>query len=192
MANKGEIHKGRLFVISAPSGAGKTTLIHHVLSRVENIAYSVSHTTRTPRAGETNGKDYFFVTEQEFLSLIDDGMMLEWAKVHGNYYGTSLGFVRDTLEKGTCLILDIDVQGAEQVMKFYPDCVSVFIMPPSMEELRHRLEQRGTDSQDMIKMRLENARMEMEKQSLYSHVLVNDDLDRAKEELFHIFQEQRK
>ncbi len=182
---------GILFVISAPSGAGKTTLIHSVLPKVENLSYSVSHTTRAPRQGEVNGKDYFFVTEQEFISLIDQNMMLEWAKVHGNYYGTSLGFVRDTLENGVNLILDIDVQGAKQVMKLYPDCVSIFIMPPSMETLRQRLEQRGTDSPDVIETRLKNAEEEMAQKDLYSHVLVNDQLGQAKSELYDIFQGQK-
>ncbi len=182
---------GTLFVISAPSGAGKTTLIRSVLPKVENLSYSVSHTTRVPREGEINGKDYFFVTEQEFISLIDQNMMLEWAKVHGNYYGTSLGFVRDTLENGANLILDIDVQGAEQVRKIYPDCVSIFIMPPSMETLRQRLEQRGTDSPDVIDIRLKNAEKEMARKDMYSHVLVNDLLEQAVSELYDIFQGQR-
>ncbi len=179
---------GILFVISAPSGAGKTTLIQSVLPRVENLSYSVSHTTRAPRDGEINGKDYFFVTEQEFLSLIDQNMMLEWAKVHGNYYGTSLAFVRDTLKNGANLILDIDVQGAKQVMTLYPDCVSIFIMPPSMKTLRQRLEQRGTDAPDVIETRLKNAEEEMAQKDLYSHVLVNDQLEQAISDLYDIFQ----
>ncbi len=179
---------GILFVISAPSGAGKTTLIQSVLPRVENLSYSVSHTTRAPRDGEINGKDYFFVTEQEFLSLIDQNMMLEWAKVHGNYYGTSLAFVRDTLKNGANLILDIDVQGAKQVMTLYPDCVSIFIMPPSMKTLRQRLEQRGTDAPDVIGTRLKNAEEEMAQKDLYSHVLVNDQLEQAISDLYDIFQ----
>lgn len=179
---------GTLFVISAPSGAGKTTLIRSVLPKVENLSYSVSHTTRVPREGEINGKDYFFVTEQEFISLIDQNMMLEWAKVHGNYYGTSLAFVRDTLKNGANLILDIDVQGAKQVMTLYPDCVSIFIMPPSMKTLRQRLEQRGTDAPDVIETRLKNAEEEMAQKDLYSHVLVNDQLEQAISDLYDIFQ----
>ncbi|MFN2436920.1 MAG: guanylate kinase, partial [Desulfotignum sp.] len=137
---------GRLFVISAPSGAGKTTLIKQVIGRFPGVSYSVSHTTRPPRPGEIHGKDYFFVSREVFGQMIDAQAWLEWAPVHANFYGTSRTFVREQLAAGKHLLLDIDVQGARQIMDSGLDSVTVFIMPPSLEVLRDRLESRGTDS----------------------------------------------
>ena len=178
---------GRLFVISAPSGAGKTTLIQKVRNNFPSLSYSVSHTTRAPRNGEKEGQDYFFVDVPAFESLIEDGQMLEWAKVHDNFYGTSRAFVSDTLEQGESLLLDIDVQGAFQVMDSGLDPVSIFIMPPSMEELERRLTGRGTDATEVIARRLKNAQGEIQAKDRYDHVLVNDDLDRAAGELAALF-----
>jgi guanylate kinase len=179
--------KGKLFVISAPSGAGKTTLIKQVLNRFKTLAYSVSHTTRSPRAGEQDQKDYFFITPPEFEEKIARGDWLEWARVHDNYYGTSKEFVTTCLEKGQSLLLDIDVQGADQVMSSNLDLVTIFILPPSFKALAHRLEKRGTDSRDVIARRLENARTEMDQKDKYRHVIVNDDLESAVEALCEIF-----
>ncbi|MCG8566683.1 MAG: guanylate kinase [Desulfobacterales bacterium] len=178
---------GTLFVVSAPSGAGKTTLIQQVLNRFSALSYSVSHTTRSPREGEVHGEDYFFVTIPEFEALIEAGQMLEYAQVHDNYYGTSKTFVADTLDQGKSLLLDIDVQGAKQIMDSGLNPVSIFIMPPSMDELKRRLEGRGTDAPGVIARRLENATGEMAARDAYDHVLVNDDLDRAVAELSRIF-----
>lgn len=183
--------KGHLFVVSAPSGTGKTTLCHLLLEAFEGISYSVSHTTRPPRAGEVHGKDYFFVTKEAFESMIRNNDLLEWAEVHGNYYGTSLGFIRDSLEQGLDILLDIDVQGAAQVVTLFPDAVTIFIMPPSMEALNRRLEKRGLDSRDVIQTRLRNAEEEIEKKDTYRHVLVNDNLETAKNELFDIIRSYR-
>ncbi len=180
--------KGTLFVVSAPSGAGKTTLVTRVLNRFPRLSYSVSHTTRQPRTGEVHGKDYFFVTPDEFRGMVDRGMMLEWAKVHDNYYGTSRAFVEKTLEKGDSLIMDIDVQGAYQIMDADLKSVSIFIMPPSMEVLEQRLKNRRTEPKDVIAMRLENARKEIAQKDRYTHVIVNDQLDRAVEEICAIFE----
>lgn len=180
--------KGNLFVISAPSGAGKTTLIGQVLKRFPQLSYSISHTTRAPRKGETHGRDYFFITEQEFQSRITRDQWIEWALVHGNYYGTSKAFVSEELKKGKSLLLDIDVQGAKQVMNFEPGLVSVFILPPSMEVLRQRLEKRGTDSPSVISHRMANAQWEMAQQSAYGHVIVNDEIDQAVTDLCKIFE----
>jgi guanylate kinase len=180
--------KGTLFVISAPSGAGKTTLIRQVLKRFPQLSYSISHTTRLPRNGETHGQDYFFITEQEFQSRISQEQWIEWAQVHGNYYGTSRAFVSEELKKGKHLLLDIDVQGARQIMKFEPGVVSIFILPPSMDILRQRLENRGTDSPSVISQRMENAQWEMAQQSAYDHVIVNDDFDQAVVDLCEIFE----
>ncbi len=181
---------GKLFIVSAPSGAGKTTLVGYVLKRFETLSYSVSHTTRSPRAGEQDGVDYFFISPKEFEQKIEQGQMLEWAKVHDNYYGTSKQFVEDCLAKGNSLLLDIDVQGGFQIMASDFEPVSVFIMPPSFEELKTRLLGRGTDSTTVIEKRLANAKQEMEQKHRYHHVLMNDDLDGAIEKLCDIFKKE--
>ncbi len=181
---------GKLFVISAPSGAGKTTLIRQVLNRFNRLSYSVSHTTRHPRKNEQDGRDYFFVSTEAFEQKINQGDLLEWAKVHDNYYGTSREVVKNTLDRGLSLLLDIDVQGAGQIMSSGLDPVTIFIMPPSFETLSHRLEGRGTDSKDVITKRLENAKFEMAQKDLYQHVVVNDDLDEAIETLCLIFEKE--
>lgn len=181
---------GKLFVISAPSGAGKTTLVRKVLSRFKNLSYSVSHTTRSPRKNEQEGFDYFFITLDEFERKIRLDLWLEWAKVHDNYYGTSKKFVKTCLEKGRNLLLDIDIQGAGQLMESDLDLVSIFIMPPSFKVLSQRLEDRGTDSREVIAGRLENAKLEMARKDRYQYVVVNDDLDEAIEELCLIFKKE--
>ena len=182
--------KGRLFVISAPSGAGKTTLIQQVMVRFPGVSYSVSHTTRLPRPGEIDGKDYFFVTEQMFTQMIDAGEWLEWARVHGHYYGTSRGFVQKQLAAGNHLLLDIDVQGARQIMDAGLDPVTIFILPPSVEVLRQRLETRCTDSAQTIALRLENAKKEIALTHLYQYVVKNDDLTTAADQLCGIFDQE--
>ncbi len=178
---------GKLFVISAPSGAGKTTLVGRVLSRFKSLSYSVSHTTRNPRKNEQDGVDYFFISLAEFEQKISLDLWLEWAKVHGNYYGTSKKFVRNCLGKGRSLLLDIDIQGARQIMDSDLDLISIFILPPSFEVLSQRLENRGTDSREVIARRLKNAKLEMIQKDLYQYVVVNDDLDEAVKELCSIF-----
>lgn len=170
---------GRLFVVSAPSGAGKTTLCEAVRQRLPDLVYSVSATTRPPRKGETDGKDYFFVTEAQFRQGIADGLWAEWAKVHGNFYGTSHRFLENHLAAGRDVLLDIDVQGAEQICARYPRAITIFIMAPSMDELRRRLVDRGLDPPEVIAKRLDNARAEIDRSSMYRHVVVNDDLDTA-------------
>ncbi len=175
--------RGRLFIVSAPSGAGKTTLITRVLARFDQLSYSVSHTTRAPRGGEIHGKDYFFITTAEFQKLIDTGQMLEWARVHDNFYGTSRSFVEDRLNAGKSILLDIDVQGGRQIMGTDLKPVSVFILPPSLDVLEKRLRARGTDRPDVIQTRLANAGAEMAQHPFYDHVVVNDELAPALEEL---------
>jgi len=172
---------GDLFVISAPSGAGKTTILKEVFSQLKRIAFSVSHTTRAPRPGEVDGKDYFFVDEKSFLTLQKSGGFLEWAKVHGNYYGTSNKAVTDQLEKGMDIVLDIDVQGAEQIATSSLSATSIFVVPPSYEELKRRLTDRNTDAPEKIKLRLENAIAEITKADIYDFIIVNDDLIEAVE-----------
>jgi guanylate kinase len=177
-------------VISAPSGAGKTTLTRAVLETFPQVVYSVSHTTRPPRFGEVDGRDYFFISPAEFKAGIDKGQWLEWAKVHGHYYGTHMETALDAIRSGVHLLLEIDVQGACQVKQNYPDTVTIFIMPPSLEVLEHRLKQRGTDSDEVIHRRLENAQNEMEQKDAYRYCIVNDDLNEARTRLIEIFKKE--
>ena len=169
----------RLFVVSAPSGAGKTTLCQAARRRLPGLVYSVSSTTRRPRRGEIEGKDYFFVTEAHFRAGIDAGQWAEWARVHDNYYGTSARFLEDHLDAGRDVLLDIDVQGAAQILQRYPLAVTIFITAPSMAVLRQRLTARGLDDPAVIEKRLKNAQAEMDRQKMYRHVVVNDDLEVA-------------
>jgi guanylate kinase len=175
--------KGCLFILSAPSGAGKSTLCQAICRHFPDIQYSVSHTTRLPRPGETQGIDYHFITKDEFIHLIDSGQWAEWAQVHGNYYGTSASFLTRGLEAGKDILLDIDVQGMRRILEQYPSSVTIFIRPPSLKTLRERLESRGVDSPDIIETRMTNAKMEMAEAHRYRHVIVNDDLELATREL---------
>ena len=175
--------RGRLFIISAPSGAGKTTLREALCARQPDLAYSVSHTTRRPRQGEQDGVDYNFTSREDFVRGIKEDRWAEWAEVHENYYGTSARFISRCLDQGCFTLLDIDVQGTEKILNRFPEAVTIFIMPPSMEILEQRLTGRGTDAPEMIAKRLENARGEMDKRSIYKHILVNDDLETAVREL---------
>jgi len=184
-------NRGSLFIISAPSGAGKTTLTKAVLDRFVDILYSVSHTTRELRSGEQDGVDYYFITKDNFKEGINNGKWAEWAEVHGNYYGTSAEFIDKSLAAGRNILLDIDVQGTIQILEHYPDSITIFIMPPSFEILRERLELRGTDSQAAIERRLENAQKEMARKDLYRHVIVNDQLPDAVAELISIIEKYR-
>lgn len=167
---------GRLFVISAPSGAGKTTLCGHLMERFPQLAYSISHTTRPPRPGETDGVDYWFISQDDFESGIRSNRWVEYARVHEAYYGTSAETLADALGKGCDLLLDIDVQGARQIRRRFPDAVTIFILPPSMDELARRLRNRQSDSPDAIARRLVNAEEEMAAADEYDHVVVNDRL----------------
>lgn len=184
--DKADLKTGRLFVVSAPSGAGKTTLCTALLKAFPEIAYSISSTTRQPRAGETHGVDYFFVTQKDFEAGIKNGLWAEWAKVHDHYYGTSADFLDEMLQKGTHILLDIDVQGACQITDRYPDAITLFIMAPSLAVLRGRLEERGTDSRAVIEKRMINAEKEIACRKAYQHVVVNDDLDTAKATLISL------
>lgn len=168
---------GRLFVISAPSGAGKTTLLSRVMARIPGLAFSVSHTTRMPRPGETQGVDYHFVSRPEFLAMINAGRFLEHAEVHGNLYGTAKSGIRQQLEEGIDVILDIDVQGAAILRRTGQiEAAYVFIAPPNMAELEKRLRGRGTESEDRIQLRLQNARQELQAAGEYEYLLINEDL----------------
>jgi guanylate kinase len=176
----------KLFIVSAPSGAGKTTLVTQLLKRFPDLRYSISHTTRDPRPGEVHGKDYFFTDKNRFMEMVEAGQMLEWAQVHDNCYGTSAPFVQERLAAGQSVLLDIDVQGGRQIMDFGLDCASIFIMPPSLDVLEQRLRGRGTDTEEVIRTRLDNAKGEIVQKSFYKHVVVNDVLDDAVAELVDI------
>lgn len=174
---------GRLFILSAPSGAGKTTLCQALCRHFPDMLYSISHTTRLPRAGEIQGIDYHYIAKNEFLHLIESGEWAEWAEVHGNYYGTSASFLNQGLEAGKDILLDIDVQGMMKILKLYPSGITIFIRPPSLEALKERLNLRGADRPDTIEIRMANAKKEMAQAHRYRHVIVNDDLQLATREL---------
>lgn len=178
------LRKGRRFILSAPSGAGKTTLCRAILDRFPAMRYSVSHTTRKPRPGEVPGVDYFFISPDEFQKKLGANRWAEWASVHGNQYGTSADFLDAQAAAGRDVLLDIDVQGAKQILARYPNhTVAIFILPPSMDILKERLIVRGGDSEAEIEKRLSNAIEEMAQKDLYHHVIVNDQLPTAIEEL---------
>jgi guanylate kinase len=182
-----ELAAGDLFIVSSPSGGGKTTLISKLLTRhAGDLHFSVSHTTRSRRNGEENGREYHFVTAKEFRGMIGREEFLEWAEVHGNLYGTARKEVLPRLAAGQDVILDIDVQGVRQVKSKYPASIAVFILPPSAAELSRRLRARGLDDEGQIEKRLANAAREIDEVSQYDYAIINDDLDRALVELSSI------
>jgi guanylate kinase len=178
--------KGKLVVISAPSGAGKGTVIKCLLELRPEMAFSVSATTRAPRTGETDGVSYYFVTHDKFREMIDSGKFLEYAEYVGEFYGTPKAPIDECVEKGITVLLDIEIQGAKQVTERVPEAVTIFIVPPDMEELERRLRGRGTDSEEKLVARLKKARLELEEKSRYDHVVVNDEVLRAAEEILSI------
>lgn len=175
--------KGNLIIISSPSGGGKGTLIKEVLKIVPDIGYSVSFTTREVRAGEENGRDYFFVSRAKFDDLIALGEFLEYAEVHGNFYGTSINQVKTKIDSGQDVILEIDVQGAESVRETLPAAVSIFILPPSFEVLRNRLNARATEKLADLNLRLKNSFSEVRRFDEFEYVVVNDDVLEATADL---------
>lgn len=177
------MRKGNLFVLSGPSGAGKGTLVKRVLQRVPDAWVSVSATTRQPRPGEVDGRDYFFLGQPRFDELVSQGGFLEWAHVHGNSYGTLRSRVQDRIDHGSQVILEIDVQGAFQVKKAMPEAHLIFIEPPSLEELERRLRGRGTETEEVICNRMKTAEVELARKMEYDVQVVNDELERATEEL---------
>ncbi|MDX1598484.1 MAG: guanylate kinase [Marinobacter sp.] len=185
------VEQGTLYVISAPSGAGKTSLVAEMLRSDEKLGVSVSHTTRPMREGEQDGVNYHFVSRDEFEAMIGRGDFLEHADVFGNYYGTSQVWVRETLAKGRDVILEIDWQGAEQVRRVIPECVGIFIVPPSPEALRERLTGRGTDAPEVVERRLQEAAEECSHAVEFDYLVVNDDFGVALDDLLTIVRSQR-
>ena len=184
--------RGLMLVLSSPSGAGKSTIARNLLRDESSLSLSVSVTTRQRRGSEIEGKDYHFLSEKEFMLLRDNNELLEWAEVHGNYYGTPVAPVRKAMEEGRDMLFDIDWQGALQMFEAArADIVSIFILPPSMTELRNRLVRRAEDASDVIEKRLKNSRTEMEHWDDYDFVIINDDLDRAFLEVQAILKSER-
>jgi guanylate kinase len=182
---------GTLFVVSAPSGAGKTSLLKALVERDGQVKVSVSHTTRPMRPGEADGVDYHFVSRDEFVDMVNTAAFLEHAQVFGNYYGTSEAGIRSQLSRGEDVILEIDWQGARQVRSAFPEAVSIFILPPTPEDLQLRLGNRGQDSAEVIARRMGEAREEMSHYGEYDYILVNDRFDQALEELGTVISSQR-
>ena len=174
---------GNLIIISAPSGAGKTTLVNEVLQRIAHLRPSISYTSRPPRADEVEGEHYHFVSPEQFAAMIECDGFLEWAEVHGKFYGTSRTYVEKLLAEGNDVTLAIDVQGAAETKRLFPDAVSVFILPPSAEVLRARLAERATNAPADLQVRLQNALDEMARYVEFDYVIVNDDLKQAADEL---------
>ena len=182
---------GKLFVVTAPSGAGKTSLIDAVMREDPSLKISVSYTTRKPRPGEKDGVDYHFVDERSFRAMRERGEFLESAEVHGNHYGTAKKVILDAVARGEDIILEIDWQGAQQVRGLYPDCVGIFILPPSIEELERRMRVRAQDSDAVIRQRVANAREELAHAGEFKYVIINKDFETAQRELAGIIRHER-
>lgn len=179
------VKRGKVIVFSAPSGAGKTTLLDYLREQIPNVQYSISATTRKPRRGEIEGVHYFFLSEEEFKKRIEEELFAEWQLVHGNYYGTPRSYIEQTVEAGSHIVMDIDVYGKKKFDRVYPDATGILIVPPSMELLESRLRGRASDAEEVIVKRLNNAKTELAfatSEGKYEYTIVNDNLDRAKEE----------
>jgi len=182
---------GTLFVISAPSGGGKSTVLRALLPATAGLKYSVSVTSRPPRHGEQEGVDYYFVSTEEFQSLIDHKEFYEWARVHGNYYGTRKSVVESLVSQGYDVALDVDVQGACQIKGMKPDSVTIFLLPPSTETLEKRLRGRETDDEEVVRLRMHNAVNEIAQCHLFDYLVVNENLDRTIAAIGHIIDAER-
>lgn len=174
-----KIVPGNLFIVAAPSGGGKTSLIKKLTKTLESVQVSISHTTRIPRPREIDGGDYFFVSEARFLEMVSHNDFIEYAQVFGHYYGTSVAQLNARLEAGIDVVLDIDWQGAQQIRRIFPTAVSVFIIPPSLKVLRERLVKRGQDDEAIIRQRMQQAQNEMSHYAEFDYLIVNDDFARA-------------
>lgn len=181
--NCGENIRGRLFVLSAPSGSGKSTLKDRILQLFPDLVYSVSYTTRKPRPGEIDGRDYNFISEDCFKKMITQDSFLEWARVFGRYYGTGRNWVEERLALGSDVLLDVDVAGAASVRRLDPKAILIFMVPPSLSELRRRLSARRTESPEEVDRRLAEARAEIEQRFIFNYLLINDNLDQALDQM---------
>lgn len=186
------MQRGILFVLSGPSGVGKGTVLEGLMEDYNNINYSISVTTRTPREGEINGDDYFFVSREKFEEMKEKNQFLETAKVHGNYYGTPRHYVEECLSKGEDIILEIDIQGAKQIKKEFDDAVYIFLLPPNYEELKTRLEKRDSETAESLKRRLKNASEEISEVKNYDYSIVNDKVEETVEEVKRVIKKERR
>ncbi|MDY0132839.1 MAG: guanylate kinase [Desulforegulaceae bacterium] len=184
------MERGKIFVISAPSGAGKSSLCNYLLKEIKDLCFSVSYTTREPRKGEIDGKDYLFTDKKTFESWIKEDKFAEYALVYGNYYGTSKDYLYKSIQAGKNILLEIDIQGAKAIKKKFNPAVLIFINPPSIEELGKRLEKRGTDSKEIIKKRLVAAETEIKASEIFDHIIVNDDFKKASNELKNLIEKE--
>lgn len=184
-------YPGNLFVVAAPSGAGKSSLVKALLELDSHVQPSISHTTRPPRGQEKHGREYFFASHGEFDAMIEGGAFVEWAHVHGNRYGTSRRAIEERIAQGADVVLEIDFQGALQIKQTFSNAVLIFILPPSWEELRSRLERRGEDTADVIEIRLQNAALEMAQASKFDFVIINELFERALFDLKTVVHAQR-
>jgi guanylate kinase len=185
------VAKGTLYIISAPSGAGKTSLVQSLLTMLPDVVASVSHTTRSPRPQEVDGRNYHFIDEARYQRMVEDGEFLEYAKVFGNFYGTSRQHIQEQLLLGKDVVLEIDWQGARQIRQLMSDCMSIFVLPPSLQALRERLSNRGQDSDEIIERRMREAVSEMTHYAEFDYIVINDDFDTALQELASIFTSNR-
>lgn len=183
--------RGRLYILSGPAGVGKGTVLRRVFEKLDNIAYSVSCTTRAPRPREIDGVNYIFMDESSFKKMVDEGRFLEWANVHGHFYGTRKDVVEETVRQGKDVLLEIDVQGASQVKEKMPDAVMIFIQPPSFEELIRRLKKRGTEGPEELELRIRNAKKEMSYANEYEHMIINEKIDKAADDFIKIVKKYR-
>ena len=183
--------RGRLYILSGPAGVGNGTVLRRAFEKLENIAYSVSCTTRAPRHGEKVGVNYVFMDEPSFKKMVSEGRFLEWANVHGHLYGTRKDIVEETLRQGKDVLLEIDVQGASQVKGKMPEAVMIFIQPPSFEELVRRLQKRGTEGPEELKLRISNAKTEMSHADEYEHMIINDKIEKAADDFIEIVKKYR-
>lgn len=185
------MNPGLLIVVSGPAGVGKGTVVSLVRKRDGDVVFSVSATSRSPRPGEIDGVNYFFITRERFQEMIRNNELLEWVEYCGNYYGTPRAYVESELRSGRIVLLEIDVEGANNIKRQYPQCVSVFIMPPTLEELRSRITKRGTEPPEMIEKRLQRAENEMQYSSEYDYVIVNHTVEEAADRFLDIIRQKR-
>lgn len=183
MLNNSKIKLGKLFIVAAPSGGGKTSLVNQLIATFPQIELSISHTTRPARPKEKHGKDYFFISQSEFLNMIDEHAFLEHAQVFENHYGTSKQQIEERLSQGIDVILDIDWQGAQQIRQIYPQAISIFLLPPSLETLRERLQNRQQDNLEVIEKRMKQAQEELSHYNEFDYLIVNKEFDTALEQL---------
>lgn len=182
---------GLLIVVSGPAGVGKGTVVSLVRERNEDIAFSVSTTSRKPRPGEINGVNYHFVSRGSFLKMINENKLLEWVEYCGNYYGTPKCYVEEQLKNGSIVLLEIEVEGAQNIKKHYPKCISIFITPPTLDELRKRITNRGTESADVIEIRMNRAKKELKHINEYDYVIINETIEGSVKQFLEIIKKER-